>query len=543
MTREDLDTWTVLTSGPDARYFYSAEYLTGAGDDIFVFGGAVSGVLQGSLWKYSITGDSWSQITGATGTPPTARTGHTSDAYGDFMFIFGGSDIGGYKNDMFEYDSFGAIWSSKASGATARTEHSSIRYGDNIYIFGGYDGGYLADVYEYDISGNSWASKSTTGTVPSARRRHSAILFDGAMYVFGGDDGSLNNDVFRLDLSTFVWTELTTTGTGPSIRDYHTATELDGEMFITGGQGLKDTFKLDLSTLVWTQLTDDIAVRYGCDAVAFRSKSYSFGGVGGAGALTEYNMDYYIDNSSGYITTDNIDLGKVPTEEGEWMLHDIAPDGTTLVYTAWHSTTGAFTGEEVSIGVIADGDVITDLKRYWRVRATFTPNANRNRTPTLQAIRADYTTFRRFNKIPDLGYEPLVDSLDSLTTKIDLFKPSSVGQISVGIVMSSEVSNWVFGDTLYNKIVKVRLGFDYPGFTEGDYAKYFTGAIDDWDVSDGVLKLVLKDLSKDWSLPVPSKWETGDDVTWTDKHHVDVILNIFQNHINVRDSGLLLEFF
>jgi hypothetical protein len=254
-----------------------------------------------------------------------------------------------------------------------------------------------------------------------------------------------------------------------------------------------------------------------------------------------FGYPYY---ASGSIETDNIDIGEVPTTIGEWVIEDIVPSGTTLPYTAEYSTTGAWGGEEISIGAIIDGQAITELKRYWRVIASFTTNTARDETPILQSIKADYTSYRRFNRIPDLGYEPLVTSLSSLTSKVDFFKPASIGQISVGIQMTDAVSDWVYADTLYNKIVQVKLGFKYDGFGEADYIHYFTGAIDDWTVNDRILNLTLKDLSKDWKLPVPSKWEdAGDDETWTNEHHTDVMLDIFQNHINVRDSGLLLDSF
>ena len=255
-----------------------------------------------------------------------------------------------------------------------------------------------------------------------------------------------------------------------------------------------------------------------------------------------FTGDFY--HGNGKIITDNIDIGEVPTTPGEWVIEDITPGDSTIVYTAWYSTTGAFTGEEVGIGVIIDGQAITDLKRYWRVQAEFTPNTNRDETPTLQSIKADYTTFRKFNKIPDLGYEPLVDGVSSLTSKVDFFKPASIGKISVQIVMTPAISIWVDSNTLYNKIVKVKLGYVYPGLVEDDYIFYFTGAIDDWDVDDGILNLQLKDLSKDWKLPVPSKWEdSGDDVVYEDIHHTDVMRDIFENVINVRDSGLLQDSF
>lgn len=247
---------------------------------------------------------------------------------------------------------------------------------------------------------------------------------------------------------------------------------------------------------------------------------------------------------TGAITTDNIDIGEVPTVQGEWALGDIKPSGTTLTYTAEYSTTGAWGGEEVSIGAIVDGDPMTDLIRYWRVTATLTSNTARDETPILQSIKADYTTYKRFNKTKDLGYEPLVDTVSSLTSKVDFFKPASIGKIGVSLVVTDSLSDWVYNDTLYNKIVRVKLGFNYPGFTQADYIDYFSGAIDDWNIIDGILNLTLKDLSKEWKLPVPSKWEdAGDNRTWTNVHHTDIMLDVFQNDINVRDSGLLLDSF
>ena len=265
---------------------------------------------------------------------------------------------------------------------------------------------------------------------------------------------------------------------------------------------------------------------------------------GSAVASWGISANVYKYPASGNITTDNIDIGDIPTEPGEWALEDIIPDGCFLTYTAEYSTTGAWGGEEVSIGAITDGLAITVLARYWRVTATLTANTARNLSPILQAIKADYTTFKRFNKVKDLGYEALVMEIDSLTSKVSFFDPASIGTISVQIAMTKAVSIWVDSDTLFNKIVKVKLGYVYPGLSESDYIHYFTGAVDDWDVTDGILNLQLKDLSKDWKLPVPSKWETtADDVAYLNKHPTDIMLDIFQNEINIRDSGLLFDSF
>ena len=71
-----------------------------------------------------------------------------------------------------------------------------------------------------------------------------------------------------------------------------------------------------------------------------------------------------------------LDLGQVPTDPGEWVLEDVRDAGSAIVYQAWSSATGAFAGEETPLGVIVDGQAISDLKRYFKVTATLTPSAD-----------------------------------------------------------------------------------------------------------------------------------------------------------------------
>ncbi|MCK5610639.1 hypothetical protein KAR91_52690 [Candidatus Pacearchaeota archaeon] len=528
------DSWAGLTAGATARYSHSAIEYNGK---MYIFSGITG---ANDLWEYDITGDSWTQLTSGA----THRTIHSAIEYNGKMYIYGGFGTSNYLNDLWEYDIAGDSWTQLTSGATIRGAHSAIEHDGKMYVFGGLDGFTNFDeVWEYDIVGNSWTQLTSGAT---ARYSHSAIEYKGSMYIFGGNNGSsFFNEVWRYDTSSDSWTQLTS---GATIRDTHSAVEHAGRMYIFGGYNgssyLNDTWQYDISSDSWIQLTSGATVRSDHTAIDYLGKMYVFGGYSGSAALNtiyEYDLGYY---STGNITTDNIDIGEVPTVAGEWALEDIKPTGTTLTYTAEYSTTGAWGGEEVAIGAIIDGQAIANLIRYWRVTATLTTNTARDETPILQSIKADYTTYKRFNKTKDLGYEPLVDTVSSLTSKVDFFKPASIGKIGVSLVVTDSLSDWVYNDTLYNKIVRVKLGFNYPGFTQADYIDYFSGAIDDWDINDGILNLVLKDLSKEWKLPVPSKWEdTGDNRTWTNIHHTDIMLDVFQNDINVRDSGLLLDSF
>ena len=534
----NIDTWLSRMNGPVGRVNASAVEYNGK---IYVFGGLkFPSPHVNELWEYDIAGNSWTQLTSGA----TARESHSAVVHNGKMYIYGGRITGTYHDSVYEYDIAEDSWTQKTSGQQRRG-HSAVVQDGKMIVFGGHIGGTTYNtVYEYDIAGDSWTQKTSGATI---RLDHSAVVQDGKMYVFGGYDGSPRDDVWEYDITGDSWTQKTS---GATTRANHTAVVHLGKMYIYGGwdystPALSDVWEYNIAVDSWAQKTGSV-IRSGHVAAAYSGYMFVYGGQDTISYLTStyrYSMTNHYEDS-GYIITDEIDLGSIPVNDGEWVLSDITPDDSTIVFEAWYSTTGVFGGEEVSIGVILDGGLITDRIRYWKVKASLARSGEGDQTSSLQSIKVDFTSYRKFNKIPDLGYEPLVDSVSSLTSKVDLFKPTSIGQISVGINMTDAISDWVYNDTLYNKIVRVELGFKYDGLVEADYIHYFSGAIDDWRVNDGILLLTLKDMSKEWKLPVPSKWETtGDDVTWTADHPIDIMLDIFQNQINVRDSGLLFDDF
>ncbi len=254
--------------------------------------------------------------------------------------------------------------------------------------------------------------------------------------------------------------------------------------------------------------------------------------------------DYY--QASGYIITQTMDLGAVPTVPGELILKDLRPAGTSIVYEAWGSNTGAFAGEETYYGVVTDGQVIpaSALRRYYRVKASLS-TTDQSYTPTLQSIKASFATYTSYADTVGFGYEPAVLSISSLTTTIDTFKPSTIGQMTVKLAFIKSLSNWLKTKYPKNKIIKILIGFKEEGFTELDFINYFWGQVDDWAISaKDEITLTVKDYKKEWSVDVPAKWtSTLDDVTWTAMHPVDVILDLLQNHVNVQDSKLDISSF
>ena len=244
--------------------------------------------------------------------------------------------------------------------------------------------------------------------------------------------------------------------------------------------------------------------------------------------------------STGYITTDNIDIGQVPTVSGEWQIQDVKPDGTTLTYEAWSSATGAFTGEEISLGAIVDGDPITDLKRYYRVKASFTANTGRDKTPVLQSIKADFSTYIDVIAYAEPGKMSGLTKVSTLSTTIADFAPSTIGSMTITFPFNARVSKWFATRYPKNRIVKVKFGFIAAGFTDSDYIDRFYGQISAWNIgTDNKVKITIESFHREWKKPVPEFWENaGNDKIWTAMHPVDIMLDIIQNYLSVRDSKI-----
>ncbi len=168
---------------------------------------------------------------------------------------------------------------------------------------------------------------------------------------------------------------------------------------------------------------------------------------------------YYM--PSGSITTQTMSLSSVPAQTGEWFFSDIIPLGTRLTYEAWctNSPGMTFPSSWESIGTVVDGDRITNLKQFYRVRGTFYSNAYRDETPILSGIRADFSNYELFSNRGGLGLPVTVQDVSNLSMSIDFFKGSTIGQIDINFAATPRVRRWLALSRPKNKMVKVRAGF------------------------------------------------------------------------------------
>jgi len=258
------DDWTDKgSSGPQARYYHAAAYISSG--QIMLFGGLrkESPTRLNDTWIYDLSSGWQSQ---SPSSSPSARFGHAMAYIGEGqVLLFGGND-GSDKNDTWIYDLSDNAWmeQSPVGGVkpSARYWHRVAYIGGNkVLLFGGKSSGQFDDTWVYDLSDNTWTEKSP-GSKPSARDRHAMAYIGGdQVLLYGGWDGSSDkNDTWVYDLSSNAWEPKSPKG-DPSTRYDHAMAYMGGDqVLLFGGYKEKSTnnesWVYDLSENTWTEDTN-----------------------------------------------------------------------------------------------------------------------------------------------------------------------------------------------------------------------------------------------------------------------------------------------
>lgn len=212
-----------------------------------------------------VAAEDWSPLNSSN--RPSARCGHSMVDIEGKIYIFGGEDTTGIRNDLHVYDSQNNTWnpvSQSEPRPPARKDHRAWVYGQVMYIYGGVgaSGEALYDIWLYDPAPNQWDEVTPT-TGPAARSGMSAVrISNNQVLVYGGwaEDGSILSDLWEYDVSTNVWTEKTACD-GGSVTDCaradHAAAALNNSLFIAGGWVPGPTGNgITSSTLIYEIATD-----------------------------------------------------------------------------------------------------------------------------------------------------------------------------------------------------------------------------------------------------------------------------------------------
>jgi hypothetical protein len=174
----------------------------------------------------------WQCATESAGWSP--RRNHTSVVFDNKMWVLGGWDYSGYRNDVW-YSSDGINWvcATESAGWSPREGHTSVVFDNKIWVLGGYDGDDFRNDVWYSSDGINWVCATESARWPP-REDHTSVVFDNKMWVLGG--------LYYADFRNDVWYSsdginwvCATESADWSPRDNHTSVVFDNKMWVLGG--------------------------------------------------------------------------------------------------------------------------------------------------------------------------------------------------------------------------------------------------------------------------------------------------------------------
>jgi N-acetylneuraminic acid mutarotase len=253
--------------GPTKRQGHS---LVAVQDRLFVFGGCYLDLqCYSDLHIWDASGRRWLKAL-RNGEVPSDRGRHTMTLVGNgSLYVFGGSNQDGQKrNDLFLLNADTLFWTKLTPNGPRpprREGHTTVAYQNSLFVFGGYtDRGYANDLYALrlasDGSAPTWEALDAQGTVPTPRSEHTAFLVGQLMIVYGGfsDRERDSEAMYELALETLTWEPYINLGDAPSRRHGAAAASKGRYVFVVSGcsyvdnKCYNDTSVLDTETRVWS---------------------------------------------------------------------------------------------------------------------------------------------------------------------------------------------------------------------------------------------------------------------------------------------------
>ena len=232
----------------------------------------------------------WEHIPLKSAPEDAQRTGHASEKFGDYLYVFGGYSRGMYSAKVIRINiegidatseelkwraDVGAEWEYcypwkqsceilKANMMTPRAGHSVVGFEQDLYIFGGAANGLLCNnsIHVFNAESFAWTGISPVGSTPCRRFAHATAKVEGAkryMIVTGGiglahasskPTERFLSDIWTFDIDTFTWTETILLDEFQTSRYGHAAVSIgDHEIFIFGGDSDGDPGTLHATSI------------------------------------------------------------------------------------------------------------------------------------------------------------------------------------------------------------------------------------------------------------------------------------------------------
>ena len=190
------------------------------------------------MW-WSKDGETWTQVDAPIDNSKlfSARDGHQVVVHDDQLWLIGGSDDDGRKNDVWRSED-GETWEevrpdgeSGSDHFTARNGHQVVVHDDQLWLIGGRDGGGTKNDVWRSEDGETWI-RATNNERFSARSRHQVVVHNNRLWVIGGDDNAKNDVWYSED--GVNWTEATGSANF-SERYSHQVVAYNNRLWVIGG--------------------------------------------------------------------------------------------------------------------------------------------------------------------------------------------------------------------------------------------------------------------------------------------------------------------
>ncbi|CAG9323524.1 unnamed protein product [Blepharisma stoltei] len=362
-----------LSTVPDERAT-SAMFYDEDNHQVLLYGGRTRAGPAGDFWSYSLTENSWQQLSKKGDDPgPRAYLAHVEYTRNGVHYyaVFGGLTPTAVDNSLYILDGSDFKWYKKPSTGSPPqpVESSGIAYYDNkLYVWGGLSrfSENLQDtkLYIYDLNLLSWTSLDVPGDDPHGRFQHFLCIVDGYLYINNGEDfttGSSVFDIWKLNLATLSsWEKVNFKDTDNIATDSGSVTIVGSVVYSFGGTSMTGinnsltSINLSASSIAYKLISAELSgpeARMMHSMQAIHTSLWVFGGI---------------DSDKEFLS----DMWKFELTTNTWTL--LNPSGDKPPARARHSScssadTYVIFGGENNDGYLSDMYEYTILANIWKV--------------------------------------------------------------------------------------------------------------------------------------------------------------------------------
>uniref|UniRef100_A0A668RZM0 Zmp:0000001301 n=1 Tax=Oreochromis aureus TaxID=47969 RepID=A0A668RZM0_OREAU len=201
VTPEDV-TWEEIPQSGDVPSAREGHTLCVVKGSLYLFGGASSPDATECLpgvYSFDIVTLTWECL--AVGGVALRALRHCSAAAGENIYVYGGAVEGNPSDDLMVFNTVSLTWTPvRTSGSLppALWGQSCALVGDQVFMFGGYGAGgdFCKDLYVLNTENLQWQKMEVKGESPAACSGQTLTAHHDKLYVFGGKNEEQNfNDL------------------------------------------------------------------------------------------------------------------------------------------------------------------------------------------------------------------------------------------------------------------------------------------------------------------------------------------------------------